>query len=41
MEIVQMLATYGPGGLLLAVTVYVVVRLIDRGFTLKVPPRRR
>ena len=41
MHIVEMLAAYGPRGLVLGVLVYVTVRLIDRGFTLKVPPKRR
>ena len=41
MEIFQVLAAYGPPGLAIGVVAYVLVRLIDRGFTLKVRPRRR
>jgi hypothetical protein len=41
MQIVEMLAAYGPRGLVVGVVVYLVIRLIDRGFTLKVPPKRR
>jgi hypothetical protein len=35
------LASYGIPGLLIAGSVYVIARLIERGFTFRVPPGRR
>lgn len=40
-DILETLTQYGPWGLLLSVVAYVVVRLIDRGFTFQVPSSRR
>jgi hypothetical protein len=34
-------ASYGVPGLLVAGVVYIVARLIERGFTFRVPPDRR
>jgi len=39
-EIAAAVAPYGWNGLLLLVTVFLVYRLIDRGFTFQVPPKR-
>jgi hypothetical protein len=35
------LASYGIPGLLIAAVVYLGARLIERGFTFQVPPKRR
>ena len=35
------LASYGIPGLIIAGVVYVVIKLIERGFTFQVPPKRR
>ena len=35
------LAAYGVPGLVVAGVVYLVARLIERGFTFQVPPKRR
>jgi hypothetical protein len=35
------IASYGIPGLIIAGVVYVVAKLIERGFTFQVPPKRR